>query len=126
MQATHQYNKNDLYILPSFYEQLGLAIAKGSKESTFSSLKSVHSGCIVKEFKKIRYIPLSNGNLDYEENVWDLNDYALLKKSSYLLHFDSLYISFRDILKNYVLFMILSSNIKLSSLADRFKKIRRF
>lgn len=77
-------------------------------------------------FKEIRYIPLSSGILDYESDVWDFSQYVMIKTSNERLIFNDCALPYKDILKDYMLFLILNGNIKVLTLHNTCLKVRKF
>lgn len=126
-------NKN-LYILPSFFEKITNEKVDNSldhkseayKYDQYTLIKEKHKGNLSEEFKRIRYIPLPYGILDFESDLWDFTQYELTNKSHYNLHFEEVASDYRDVLKSYILLLVLKGNIKVSSLRSKFLIMRKF
>lgn len=130
-----QINKKliELYVLPSFLANIYreennnlFEINENDISDQYSKIKRISDTNIASQFKKIRQIPLSNSILDYEDDTWDFSGYTLISGSHNKLFFHNVADDFKDILKNYILLLILRGNIKISSIRNKHVKIRRF
>lgn len=123
----------ELYVRPEFFEKLGnfmpfdysLNIDEGNSD-IYTEIRKHTSKSIISKFKEIRYIPLSGGNIDYEDDKWDFSQYTMVKYSHSVLVFSTCSDLFKDDLKDFILLMILNGNIKISSVYSAFTNIRFF
>lgn len=92
----------------------------------YTEAKKISDVQITSKFKKIRFIPLSGGNLDYESDRWDFKEYCLINDTHAALKFDNVPDPFKDLCKDYILLLILNGGIKVSSLYAEFIQLRPF
>lgn len=129
-------NSAELYIMPSFFsnfyskednnvQQIIDIYDKGVFDQ-YTHIRQVTSEPISSQFKKIRYIPLSKGVLDYESDIWDFSQYTLISTNHTSLHFENVCENFKGLLKDHILLLILRGNIKLTSIYDEYAKLRPF
>ena len=101
-----QTASTELYFKPSFFS----SVFSGSHLDTFkdicskydrgvfdqyTDIKKISNESICSKFKQIRYIPLSNGDLDYQSDVWDFSSYSISNNPHSILHFETVCMNFR-------------------------------
>ena len=146
-----EVRKNELYILPSFFTNFySINISKDNYEAaesavsahlenfsinvvddstvfdSYAEIKMKTNNSLLDHFEKIRYIPLSKSIIDYENNTWDFSPYIVTSDKHRKLQFGPCAEPFRNLLKNYILFLLLQGNIKYSSLQNKFMILRKF
>lgn len=146
-----ELRKNELYILPSFFTNFysnnsdidNLQIAQSAITThlknisdndfetslifdSYAKIKTKTNNSILDHFERIRYIPLSKSIIDYEDNTWDFTSYIVASNTHKRLLFGTCAHSYQNLLKNYLLFLLLQGNIKYSSLQNKFVITRKF
>lgn len=127
----------ELFIKPSFFstvisnannkvlQEINEKYERGFYDQ-YTDIKKISSDCICSKFREIRYIPLSNGDLDYQSDNWDFSAYSISRNSHAIFHFGSVTSIFKNELKDFILLLILSGNIKLSSIYSELVQLRQF
>lgn len=146
-----EVRKNELYILPSFFTNFySNNLAKDNLEAAesaiathlenisvnvvdesavfdpYAEIKMKTNNSILDHFERIRYIPLSKSIIDYEDDTWNFSPYIITSDKHKKLQFGPCAQPYRNLLKNYLLFLLLQGNIKYSSLQNKFMILRKF
>ncbi len=123
----------DLYIRHDFFSEIMNCMNLEMPESyqiqnndIYLELKKHCSENVLSQFRKIRFIPLSSGELlDYDSDDWDLNKYTLNNRHG-IFHFKWCCLNYKCMLKDYVLLLILKGDNKLSTIKGTSFKIQKF
>lgn len=127
-------NSREIYFSPSFFSEIlssGIdeRVHENYLESNFdlySEIKKYTPNNISSKFREMRYIPLSNGELDYEKDLWDFSSYMIVRYSKRKIHFENVPHVFKNDVKDFDLLLILKGNIKISSVISKHMQLRKF
>ena len=121
----------ELYIKPEFYNNIfDPSLVRmdttdiSNEQDLYTRIKCLTSDNITSKFKEIRYIPLSGGDLDYEDERWDFSAYSIVKNPHSTLNFGDCTPIFRNDLKDFIILLILNGNIKISSIYSEFMQTK--
>lgn len=126
-------NENELYFHPKFYTKIlndNDSVIQKKYESIinnqYTEFKVFSEHSIILKYREIRFIELSHSVIDYEDNIWDVSAYTILKNRRRKMIFNDVPDSFIKNLKDYILMLILVGNIKESTLKTKLSKMKKF